>query len=78
MKVRVEILRFEDGTAPKVVGAIQHESHSLQAVASAAQRVIDSRQLPGKVDGYRIVTESGAEFFGWADVDADLFEHSRL
>lgn len=73
MKVTVEILRWEDGKKPKVLGAIRHESHSLEAVAAAAQGVIDSGELPGKVDGYRIVTERGSEFFGWADRAADLF-----
>jgi hypothetical protein len=77
MKVTIEILRWGDGQAPKVLGSIQHESHSLEAVASAAQGVIDSGELPGKVDGYRIVTENGTEFFGWADPAADLFEPSH-
>jgi hypothetical protein len=76
MKVRVELLRWDHGPEPQVLGAIQHESHSLEAVASAAQGVIDSGELPGKVDGYRIVTEGGAEFFGWADPAADLLEPS--
>ena len=74
MKVRIEILRWDHGAEPKVLGAIHHESHSLEAVASAAQGVIDSGELPGKVDGFRIVTENGSEFFGWADPAADLFE----
>ena len=74
MKVRIEILRWNHRGEPIVLGAIQHESHSLDAVASAAQGVIDSGELPGKVDGFRIVTENGSEFFGWRDLAADLFE----
>ena len=74
MKVRIEILRWNDRGEPKVLGAIQHESHSLEAVASAAQGVIESGKLPCKVDGFRIVTENGSEFFGWTDPAADLFE----
>jgi hypothetical protein len=74
MKVRIEILRWNNRGEPKVLGAIEHEGNSLDAVASAAQGVIDSGELPGKVDGFRIVTENGSEFFGWTDTAADLFE----
>jgi hypothetical protein len=66
MKVRIEILRFEHGEQ-KVVGAISHETHAIESVAAAAQGVIDSDQLPESVDGYRIVTESGAEYYGWSE-----------
>jgi hypothetical protein len=64
MKVRIEILRFEQGVQ-KVIGAITHNAHALERVAAAAQSVIDSGQLPERVDGYRIVTESGTELYGW-------------
>ena len=74
MKVRIEILRWNARGEPQVLGAIQHESHSLEVIVTAAQGVIDSGELPGKVDGFRIVTENGSEFFGWADSAADLFE----
>ena len=77
MRVRVEILRYQKGEELKVLGAIQHESHSLEAVASAAQGVIDSGELPERADGYRIITESGTEFYGWADPVPDLFEPSE-
>jgi hypothetical protein len=29
--------------------------------------VVDSGELPGSVDGYRIVTDSGAEYYGWSE-----------
>ena len=45
--------------------AVTHNAHALERVAAAAQSVIDSGQLPERVDGYRIVTESGTEFYGW-------------
>ena len=77
MKVRVEILRWEGDTEPRVLGTILHETHSLEAVASAAQGVIESGELPGRADGYRIVTERGSEFYGWADSAGDLFEPSH-
>jgi hypothetical protein len=64
MKVRIEILRLEQGEQ-KVIGAITHEARALEAVAAAAQGMVDSDQLPERVDGYRIVTESGIEFYGW-------------
>jgi hypothetical protein len=66
MKVRIEILRSEQG-AQKVVGAISHETHAIESVAAAAQGVVDSGELPEPVDGYRIVTESGAEYYGWSE-----------
>ena len=61
MKLRIEMLRFEQ----KVIGSITHEAHAIAPVAAAAQGVLDSAELPGSVDGYRIVTETGAEFYGW-------------
>ena len=64
MKVTIEILRFEHG-AQKVIGTITHETHAIEPVAAAAQGVIDSGDLLGSVDGYRIVTETGAEYYGW-------------
>jgi hypothetical protein len=64
MKVRIEILRFEQGEQ-KVIGAITHEARAIEAVAAAAQGMVNSGQLPERVDGYRIVTDSGTEFYGW-------------
>jgi hypothetical protein len=64
MKVRIEILRFEQGEQ-KVIGAITHEARAIEAVAAAAQGMVDSGQLAERVDGYRIVTDSGTEFYGW-------------
>jgi hypothetical protein len=64
MKVRIEILRFEQGEQ-RVIGAIIHDARAIEAVAAAAQGMVDSGQLPERVDGYRIVTESGQEFYGW-------------
>jgi hypothetical protein len=66
MKVTIEILRFEHGEQ-KVIGAITHETHAIEPVAAAAQGVIDSGELPEPVDGYRIVTETGAEYYGWPE-----------
>jgi hypothetical protein len=66
MRVRVEILRWEGDGPPKVVHAIAHESHSLQAVKASVERVIESAELPEAPDGYRIVTEGGTELYGWA------------
>jgi hypothetical protein len=66
MKMRIEILRIENGEQ-KVVGAISHEARAIEPVAAAAQGVIDSGDLPGSVDGYRIVTETGAEYYGWPE-----------
>jgi hypothetical protein len=66
MRVRIEMLRFEHGEQ-RVVGAISHETHALESVAAAAQGVVDSGELPQPVDGYRIVTESGAEYYGWPE-----------
>ena len=64
MKMRIEILRFEQGEQ-KVIGAITHDARAIEPVAAAAQGVIDSGELPGSVDGYRVVTETGGEFYGW-------------
>ena len=66
MKMRIEILRIENGEQ-KVVGAISHEARAIEPVAAAAQGVIDSGDLPGSADGYRIVTETGAEYYGWPE-----------
>jgi hypothetical protein len=64
MKVTIELLRFEHGEQ-RVVGAITHETHAIESVAAAAQGVIDCDELSKPVDGYRIVTEGGAEYYGW-------------
>ena len=66
MKMRIEILRIENGEQ-KVIGAISHEARAIEPVAAAAQGVVDSGGLPEPVDGYRIVTESGAEYYGWSE-----------
>jgi hypothetical protein len=57
-------LCFEHGEQ-EVVGAITHEAHAIEPVAAAAQRVVDSGELPRPVDGFRIITETGAELCGW-------------
>jgi hypothetical protein len=67
MKVTVEILRWEGGGHPKVLHTLTHESHSVELVAAAAQGVIDSGELPERVDGYRLTTENGLELYGWPD-----------
>ena len=65
MKVRVDILRWENsGEQPKVLHSLAHETHSIEAVDAAAQGVVAS---DGPANGYRIVTESGIELYGWAD-----------
>jgi hypothetical protein len=67
MKVRVDILRWENsGEEPKVLHSLAHETHSIQAVDAAAQGVIASAEL-SEANGYRIVTESGTELYGFAD-----------
>lgn len=66
MKVRVDILRWEtSGEQPKVLHSLAHETHSIEAVDAAAQGVVASGD--GPANGYRIVTESGVELYGWAD-----------
>jgi hypothetical protein len=34
---------------------------------AAAQGVMDAGELPGRVDGYHIKTDSGVEFYVWPD-----------
>jgi hypothetical protein len=67
MKVTVEILRWEGGEQPTVLHKFSHDSHSLETVVAAAQGVIDSSELPERVDGYRLITDTGVEFYGWPD-----------
>ncbi len=67
MKVTVEILRWDEGEEPKVLHSLSHDCHSLETVAAAAQGVVNSGELPGRVDGYRLITESGVELYGWPD-----------
>jgi hypothetical protein len=62
VKIRIELLRHENGEE-KVLHAIEHESHNLQAVAAAVQGVVDSPEL--EVDSYRITSDNGDEIFGW-------------
>lgn len=65
MKVTVEMLRWEGGENPRVLHSLTHESHSIESAAAAAQGVIDWSGLPERVDGYRLTTDSGVEFYGW-------------
>jgi hypothetical protein len=68
MKVRVELLRWEGaGEEPRVLHSLTHESHSLPAVKAAIERVMESIPLREPPHGYRIVTESGTELYGWSD-----------
>jgi hypothetical protein len=60
VKIKIELLRSE-----KVVSAIEHESHNLQAVAAAVQGVVNSSEL--QIDSYRISTDRGDEIIGWPD-----------
>jgi hypothetical protein len=64
VKIKIELMRHEDGEL-KVLHAIEHESHNLQAVAAAVQTVVDSPNL--NADSYRITTDSGDELYGWSD-----------
>jgi hypothetical protein len=63
VKIKIELMRHENGE-PRVLHAIQHESHNLQAVAAAVQGVVDSSELD--VDSYRITTDNGDEIVGWS------------
>ena len=47
------------------VGAIELESHNLQAGAAAIQGVVNSSEL--EIDSYRISTDRGDEIVGWPD-----------
>ena len=67
MKVSVELLQWREGEQPKVLHRIVHESHSLQTVAAALRNVMNSPEITLKADGYRIVTETGTELYGWPD-----------
>jgi hypothetical protein len=64
VKIKIKLLRRENGSQ-KVVGAIEHESHNLQAVAAAVQGVVHSSEL--EIDSYRISTDRGDEIVGWPD-----------
>ena len=64
VKIKIELLRSENGSQ-KVVGAIEHESHNLQAVAAAVQGVVNASEL--EIDSYRISTDRGDEIIGWPD-----------
>jgi hypothetical protein len=48
----------------KIMGGISHDTHAIESDAAAAQGVIDSGELPEQAAGYRIVTETEAEFSG--------------
>ena len=67
MNVTVEMLRWEDDQAPKVIHSLSHDCHSIESVVAAAQGVIDSLELSEQPSGYRIITEAGIELYGWAD-----------
>jgi hypothetical protein len=67
MKITIEILRLADGKQPKVLHTITHDAHLVEPVAAAAQGVIDSADLGRQADSYRIVTEGGAQLWGWAN-----------
>jgi hypothetical protein len=62
VKIKIELLRHENGSL-KVLHAIEHESHNLQAVAAAVQGVVNSPDL--EIDSYRILTDQGDEIVGW-------------
>lgn len=63
VKIKIELMRHENGEQ-KVLHAIEHESHNLQAVTAAVQGVVDSSEL--EVDSYRITTDNGDEIVGWS------------
>jgi hypothetical protein len=67
MKIRVEILRWENSEEPRVLYSLSHEGHSMGAIKRALESVMESVPLPDPPHGYRIVTESGTELYGWAD-----------
>jgi hypothetical protein len=69
VKIKIELLRSENGSQ-KVVGAIEHESHNLQAVTAAVQGVVNSSEL--EIDSYRISTDRGDEIVGWPDKGLSL------
>jgi hypothetical protein len=64
VKIKIELLRHENG-CQKVLHAIEHESHNLQAVAAAVQGVVNSPEL--EVDSYRISTDHGDEIVGYCE-----------
>jgi hypothetical protein len=65
MKVTIDIFHWQQGELPRVLHSMTHDCHSLDAVATAVQAVIEAPELPVKPHGYRITTEQGVEFYGW-------------
>jgi hypothetical protein len=61
VKIKIQLMRHENGEQ-KVLHAIEHDSHNLQAVAAAVQGVVDSPEL--EADSYRITTDNGDEIIG--------------
>jgi len=68
MKIRVELLRWDNSEEePRILYSLSHESHSVGAIRRSVESVIESVPLPVPPHGYRIVTESGTELYGWTD-----------
>jgi hypothetical protein len=63
MKVIVEILRWDGDTKPVVLHTLRHACHSLELVKATVQRVIESMDWPAAAHGYRIISDTGIEFY---------------
>jgi hypothetical protein len=66
VKVTIDIFHWQRGELPRVLHSFSHDCHSLDAVATAVQAVIEAPELPVKPHGYRITTDQGVEFYGWS------------
>ena len=65
--VVIEILRVENNKPPQILHRLSHSAHSLEAVFTSVEAVINSYRLPAGPNAFRIVTDSGTEIYRWPD-----------
>ena len=59
----IEVLKLNGAGPPKILRRFSHSASSLHMVRETMKLIMDSPEWPSEANGFRIVSETGAEVY---------------
>jgi hypothetical protein len=67
LKFIIEVLKLTRGGKAQVLHVFTHSASSIHMVRETMKAVRTSSEWPDDADGFRILSESGAELYRWPE-----------
>jgi hypothetical protein len=67
LKFIIEVLKLNSGGEPQVLHVFTHSASSIHMVREAMKAVQASSNWPHSAEGFRILSEAGAELYRWPE-----------